>query len=213
MQGMYVMSDVPVAQNMVVQERTVIGGPAVHGGVIGVQQGTLNRGENVVLVERQVGSGQVGGLNQGLVLVEGQVGAGQVLQGGQSWIQQGPLQRGSVSGSQNIMLVEREGVVGQVLRSPVSPQQILLGSPTGLPPGYVQRTGAQNAFVFERQVVEEVQTQETSKAGETPGSQVKEAVESQASGDQPLGDLGKASGGKPKRQRSLKGPKAKCKQQ
>ncbi|KAJ8376835.1 hypothetical protein SKAU_G00074150 [Synaphobranchus kaupii] len=58
MQSMYVMSDVPVAESVVVQERRVIGGPAVHGGVIGVQQGTLNRGENVVLVERQMGSGQ-----------------------------------------------------------------------------------------------------------------------------------------------------------
>ncbi|KAG5849881.1 hypothetical protein ANANG_G00076390 [Anguilla anguilla] len=44
-QGMYVMSNAPMAENVVLQERTVIGGPAMHGGVIGCcQQGTLNGG-------------------------------------------------------------------------------------------------------------------------------------------------------------------------
>ncbi|KAJ8279868.1 hypothetical protein COCON_G00069340, partial [Conger conger] len=142
----YVLSDAPM-----------IGGAAVHGGVIGVQQGTLNRAENVVLVERQVGSGQVlqqgvGGLNQGLVLVEGQVGAGQVLQGGQSWIQQGTLQRAAVPGPQKILLVEREGSAGQVLGSPVSPKRILVTSPAGLPPEPVQMTNPENVLVYERQV-------------------------------------------------------------
>ncbi|XP_035271404.1 uncharacterized protein LOC118226145 [Anguilla anguilla] len=161
-QGMYVMSNAPMAENVVLQERTVIGGAAMHGGVIGgaamhggvigMQQGTLNRGENIVLVERQVGAGQVAGHNQGVVLVEGQVGAGQVLQGGQSWIQQGTLQRGTISGSQKILLVERGGAGGQVLGSPVSPQQILVGGPAGLSPGSVQMTSPENAFDFERQV-------------------------------------------------------------
>ncbi|KAJ8279866.1 hypothetical protein COCON_G00069320 [Conger conger] len=110
----YVMSDAPV-----------IGGAAVHGGVIGMQQGTLNRGENVVLVERQMSSGQVlqqgvGGLNQGLVLVDGQMGAGQVVHGGQTWIQQGTLQRGPISGSQNILLVE--GATGQGVQNGVITQ-------------------------------------------------------------------------------------------
>ncbi|XP_064189889.1 desmoglein-2.1 [Anguilla rostrata] len=146
-QGMYVMSDAPVAETMMVQEHRVIGGhamhggviggAAMHGGVIGVQQGTLNRGENVVLVERQVGAGQVvreGGMgmgmgmgmvghNQGMVLVEGQMGGGQVLQGGQSWIQQGTLQRGPTYGSQNILLVEREGAAGQGVQNGIVTQR------------------------------------------------------------------------------------------
>ncbi|KAG9348067.1 hypothetical protein JZ751_004092 [Albula glossodonta] len=146
-QGMYVVGEAPVTENVVLQERRVMSGPAVHGGVIGVQQGTLNRGENVVLVERNVGPGQVvregapGVLQMGnlsgsqIMLVEGQVGAGQVLQGGQSWIQQGTLQRGPISGSQNIVLVERQGGAGQVVQEGMSQTQSVIHEGPMLSPG------------------------------------------------------------------------------
>ncbi|KAG9348066.1 hypothetical protein JZ751_004091 [Albula glossodonta] len=146
-QGMYVVGEAPVTENVVLQERRVMSGPAVHGGVIGVQQGTLNRGENVVLVERNVGPGQVvregapGVVQMGnlsgsqIMLVEGQVGAGQVLQGGQSWIQQGSLQRGPISGSQNIVLVERQGGAAQVVQEGMSQTRSIIHEGPMLSPG------------------------------------------------------------------------------
>ncbi|XP_036377128.1 desmoglein-2-like [Megalops cyprinoides] len=109
--GLYVVKDEPAFHSVVMKETRAVSGPAVNGSLLGVQQGTLHRGENIVLVNRNVvsdqvvreetGLVQVGSLpgSQNIMLVEGQVGAGQVLPGSPTWIQHGTLQRGSISGS------------------------------------------------------------------------------------------------------------------
>ncbi|KAG7455193.1 hypothetical protein MATL_G00253930 [Megalops atlanticus] len=123
LQGLYMVSDVPCPEGVVIREERVTASPVVHGSV--------NVGENVVLVERKMGSAHAAregeaGLNQGLL----QVGSlpmsqnvlvveRQVLQEGQSGPAHGPLQRGTLSKSWDLLSntvenrkVLREGVVG-----------------------------------------------------------------------------------------------------
>ncbi|KAI1889195.1 hypothetical protein AGOR_G00176620 [Albula goreensis] len=117
----------------------------------GVQQGTISRGENVVLQERRVMSGpavhggvigvQQGTLNRGenVVLVERNVGPGQVVREGAP----GVVQMGNLSGSQ-IMLVEGQMGAGQVLQ----------GGQSLIQQGTLQRgpiSGSQNIVLVERQ--------------------------------------------------------------
>ncbi|KAG7455194.1 hypothetical protein MATL_G00253940 [Megalops atlanticus] len=117
LQGLYVVSDVPRAEGVVIREERVAAGPMVHGGV--------NVGENVVLVERKMGSAHAAregeaGLNQGLL----QVGSlprsqnvlvveRQVIKEGQSGLAQGSLQRESLSGSRDLLSASVEN--GRVL--------------------------------------------------------------------------------------------------
>ncbi|XP_036375429.1 desmoglein-2-like [Megalops cyprinoides] len=117
LQGLYVVSDVPRPEGVVIKEERVAAGPMVHSGV--------NVGENVVLVERKMGSAHVvregeAGLNQGLL----QVGSlprsqnvlvveRQVIKEGQSGPAHGSLQRGSLLGSQDLLSASVEN--GRVL--------------------------------------------------------------------------------------------------
>ncbi|XP_036374470.1 desmoglein-2-like [Megalops cyprinoides] len=100
LQGLYVVSDVPHPEGMVIKEERV---------------GGVNVGENVVLVERKMGSAHVvregeAGLNQGLL----QVGSlprsqnvlvveRQVIKEGQSGPAHGSLQRGTLSKSWDLL--------------------------------------------------------------------------------------------------------------
>ncbi|XP_061095015.1 desmoglein-2-like protein [Conger conger] len=90
------------------QHLYVVNDPPVHGGVIGVPQGTLRR-ESFRLV-RKPGDEEAVKVAENVVLVERPAASGPVLQAGRSWT----LPRSPTSGPQKILLVEREATASYV---------------------------------------------------------------------------------------------------
>ncbi|KAG7488417.1 hypothetical protein MATL_G00034290 [Megalops atlanticus] len=163
-QGMYVVSN---ASRPVVQERSVVVAPAVHGGAFSLQGRSLNRRGSVLMVDGNVGSGQVlqeaaVGIDQRLVqvgnvpgsqtvmLVKRQLSSGQIVNGGLPEISEQALQRAELSGS--------------VKTTPVESQQILQGT----------LNRSENIVVVDRNMgSDQVEREETGlvQVGSLPGSQ------------------------------------------